>query len=124
MDWLNEEIHIAENIKRLRREKKMTQQELADKINVQRTSISKYEKGVTTPSLSQLKKIADVFNVDVNELFGNENIHVKIGYTPEEEEEEKRLSFIKDLSRHLNSEGQHQVIKYIVELYENPKYKK
>lgn len=44
----------------------MTQEELADRLYVSRQTISKWEKGDSVPDIDKLKKLADIFSVDVN----------------------------------------------------------
>ena len=64
---------IAEKIKALRTEKCLTQQELANKIEVSKNSVSLYETGKKYPSLVTLCKIATVFNVSTDYLLGLSN---------------------------------------------------
>ena len=45
---------IGMNIKRYRKERDLTQEELANKTRIQRTTISKYEKGILTPTSENL----------------------------------------------------------------------
>ncbi len=52
----------------LRKSKGMTQQELADRLNVTNRSVSKWETGETFPETSQLVPLADIFGVTVDEL--------------------------------------------------------
>ena len=59
---------LNENIKRLRKEKGLTQKGLAEKIGVSTAFISQVENGISKPSDDNLKKIADVLGVTVNEL--------------------------------------------------------
>lgn len=57
-------------IKELREEFQLTQKELADKIgNVQR-NVSNWENGTSEPDCETLVKLADVFGVTLDELFG------------------------------------------------------
>lgn len=58
----------TERIRELRKEKGMTQQDLAQKIGVKRAVISKYESGSIEPSLTQLQKIADALGVSLGNL--------------------------------------------------------
>ena len=44
----------------------MTQKDLAEKLDIAVQSVSKWELGITTPRLTMLKKIANIFNVDMN----------------------------------------------------------
>ena len=57
-------------ISKLRKAADMTQSELADKINLTRQAISKYERGESFPDVSILIMIADVFNVSVESIIG------------------------------------------------------
>lgn len=58
----------TEKIRALRKEKGLTQEELAQKIGVKRAVISKYESGSIEPSLTQLQKIADALGVPLGNL--------------------------------------------------------
>lgn len=57
-------------LRRLRKEAKMTQPELASKLQVSRSAISMYESGCREPNFATLETIADIFNVDMNTLTG------------------------------------------------------
>ena len=57
-----------EGLKRIRKEKNMTQEELANKIGVRRAVISKYENGVISPTLAQLEIIASALDVSITDL--------------------------------------------------------
>lgn len=56
------------NIKKLRKAKKLTQQELADKAGIGLNFMGKIEVAFSKPSLDTLIKIADVLNVTISEL--------------------------------------------------------
>ena len=58
------------NLSMLRRNADMTQSELADKLNLTRQAISRYEKGDSFPDISILVKIAEIFNLSIDELIG------------------------------------------------------
>ena len=64
-------------IKQLREQKKMTQAELADKIDVSSKTISKWEKNLSVPDADTLIRLAEILEVSVSELLGakieNEN---------------------------------------------------
>lgn len=64
---------VGNTIKSLRIKEGMTQDLLASKLNISRSSIGMYENGEREPSLEILEKIADLFNVDMNYLTGKEN---------------------------------------------------
>lgn len=52
----------------------LTQEELAEKLFVSRTAISKWESGRGMPSISSLKAISEVFDVSIDELLSSEEI--------------------------------------------------
>lgn len=61
-----------ENLKTMRKAKGYTQEELAIKLNVVRQTVSKWEKGLSVPDVDVLCKIADVLDMDVSTLLGEE----------------------------------------------------
>ena len=63
-------IDIANRIALLRKEKNMTQAELAKMVDASREIISKYEKDGVMPSIEMAKKIADAFGVTLDYLVG------------------------------------------------------
>lgn len=65
------EITIGENIKRLRRSKGMTQEELAGVLNISNAAVSKWERGDSLPDISMLFPLADYFGVSVDTLMGH-----------------------------------------------------
>ncbi len=62
---------LNENIKKYRKEKGISQEELADKIHVVRQTVSKWEKGYSVPDSDVLQKIATQLNVTVSDLLGS-----------------------------------------------------
>ena len=58
------------NISKLRRTADMTQSELADKLNLTRQAVSRYEKGDSFPDISILVRIAEIFDITIDELIG------------------------------------------------------
>lgn len=63
---------IEENIRRLRKNAKMSQEDLAEKLSVVRQTISKWERGLSVPDAEMVIKMADLFGVPVSELLGME----------------------------------------------------
>lgn len=59
---------FAENLKKIRTDKGYTQETLAEKLNVVRQTVSKWEKGLSLPDANMLSKIANVLETDVNIL--------------------------------------------------------
>lgn len=61
-------VKFGKALSTLRKEADMTQNEVADKLNLSRQAISKYERGETFPDISVLVMIAGLFNVTLDEL--------------------------------------------------------
>lgn len=61
----------TELLRTVRKNKKLTQDEVAQTIGVSRTSYLKYEKGTHEPDYDTLEKIADFFGLKIDELLGN-----------------------------------------------------
>ncbi len=63
-------IYFGENIKRLRKEKEMTQEALASFLGVSFQTISKWERGETYPDVTMLPIVSSFFNVTIDDLLG------------------------------------------------------
>ena len=63
---------FAENLIQLRKLHQMSQEELADRIQVSRQTLSKYETGESLPDIEKCKRLADVFNVTGDDLINYE----------------------------------------------------
>lgn len=66
------EINIAQTVLRKRREKGITQDELAAYIGVSKASVSKWETGQSYPDITFLPQLAAYFNISIDELVGYE----------------------------------------------------
>ena len=64
------ELRIHENIKRLRKEHSMTQEQLAEALGVTVGAVYKWENGLSTPEIRLLVELADFFGVSVDYLLG------------------------------------------------------
>jgi len=73
-------IKFGEFIVKLRKEKNMTQKELAEKLNLTDKAISKWERGLSFPDIVMLKPLSQIFDVSIIELLNGER---------EDESEEK-----------------------------------
>lgn len=62
---------IGSKIKDFRQKNSWTQTDLADKLNVAKSTIAGYEKGYRNPSQTVLFSLADIFNVSINDFFPN-----------------------------------------------------
>lgn len=63
-----------EKLKQLRQNKKWTQEELAGKLFISRTAISKWESGRGFPSIESLKAISQIFEISIDELLSNSEL--------------------------------------------------
>lgn len=62
---------FEENLRNLRKNANMTQAELAEKLNVSRQAVSKWEKAVSIPDIENMLLLSKVFNVSLDELVDN-----------------------------------------------------
>ena len=113
---------LQEKIKELRSNKGISQKKLADAIGVAQSSINYWEKGQRTPSVAAAQKLADYFNITLDELYDIDNIPESVNtlaahfngdeYTPEELEEIRQFAeFVKskrkDAADHLQVNAAH-----------------
>lgn len=63
---------FSANLKRFRKQKKLTQEELATRIGVIRATYWAYEKGTIMPPYEKIELIADVFGITIDELMGRD----------------------------------------------------
>lgn len=67
-------MEFNEKLQELRKQKGLTQEELAEVLYVSRTAISKWESGRGVPSIESLKAISRYFTVSIDELLSSEEI--------------------------------------------------
>ena len=67
-----DQIKIGVFLKELRKERSLSQEQLADKFNVSARSISRWENGKTMPDISILIELADFYDIDIRELISGE----------------------------------------------------
>lgn len=75
---------LSEKIYTFRRERGLSQEQLAEKIGVSRQAISKWEGGLSTPELDKLKALSDCFQVTIDELTTNQEPNAAIDDTKQE----------------------------------------
>ena len=80
---------FGEKLKKLRTDKSLTQEELAEKLYVTRTAISKWESDRGYPNIDSLKQISKFFSVTVDELLSSGELLT----IAEEENRQKEKSF-------------------------------
>lgn len=74
---------VGENIIFLRKRSGMTQEVLAERINVSRQTVAKWEKGESEPDCASLMRIASLFNVTIDSLVGDvDPDHKYVGVAP------------------------------------------
>ena len=67
-------MEFHEKLQELRKQKKLTQEELSEVLFVSRTAISKWESGRGYPSIDSLKAIAEYFGITIDELLSNREL--------------------------------------------------
>ena len=83
---------LCENIRALRKERGMTQKELAEKLDISDKTISRWESGVQLPEASLLPAIAESLGVSIDALYGIENQPSDASEKPEKpKKDEKRV---------------------------------
>lgn len=97
-------------LKHLRQVNFLSQEELANKLNISRSNIANYETSKNLPSIEILQKISNLFGVSIDYLLGNTNIE-----NPKQILEEK-LSTL-----HLSEKELEEAIKYVLDYYSSNK---
>jgi len=104
---MSDKVVLGQMIKKLRKEKRITQEALAEKLGLKQSAITGYETGVSSPSFDGLVKMADVFEVSLDHLvYGHpENDHISTSDNHKTDEQIRYVSkdeqisiLIKDLS--------------------------
>lgn len=132
-------------IKAIRKAARITQEELAEKLSVNRATVSKYENGDISLSLEMLRKIAAALNVDWTELvpvdeqckivtdYVVEKAGLIVKYTSDEDRilrsyeklnTDGMLAASKCFLQHLKPEDLKEVADYVERLTETPQYQR
>lgn len=89
---------LKTNLKNLRLEKKLTQEELAKVLNLSVSTISMYETGSREPDISTLKTISEYFNVTCDYLLGlSSNRHFNVVSVTSQTDTTAYLKSLKDV---------------------------
>lgn len=67
-------MEFGEKLQKLRKDRGLTQEELAQNLCVSRTAVSKWESGRGYPSIDSIKEIASFFSVTIDELLSSEKV--------------------------------------------------
>ena len=70
-------MEFKDNLKRIREERKLTQEYIADEIGISRQSVSKWEKGQTEPDIETIKRLCLILDCQVTDLIEEPNIKQK-----------------------------------------------
>ena len=73
---------ISRNLKSLRKKNQYTQEDIAEKINVSRQSVAKWENGESTPDIESCIKLANLYNVKLDDLVNHSEEKTGIAVPP------------------------------------------
>ena len=73
---------ISRNLKSLRKKNQYTQEEIAEKINVSRQSVAKWENGESNPDIESCIQLANLYNVKLDDLVNHSEEETGIGVPP------------------------------------------
>ena len=96
---------LGNRLKELRTSKKMTQDDMANLLNIKRQTYSAYERGISFPDINSVSYMADFFNVSVDYILGKTDIQT----VPTPEQNNEFSEALKDFSE----EERHQIENYI-----------
>jgi len=85
-------LEFNEKLQELRKQKNLTQEQLAEQLYVSRTAISKWESGRGYPSIDSLKEISRFFSISLDELLSSEEI-----LTAAQEDSRQKITHFRDL---------------------------
>ena len=89
---------VGSRLRRLRKERGLTQAELARQIGIQQSDLSRMEKGTYRVSLDNLFKILGVFDLDLADFFGDQQDKSELQQQPLSREDMKVLHLLRELS--------------------------
>lgn len=80
-----DQIKIGKFINQCRKEKKLTQTELAEKLNITDRAISKWENGICLPDSWTMLALCEILNITINDLFSGEKVDMNDYYKKAEQ---------------------------------------
>ena len=93
LNWQRRSVmEFNEKLRELRKQKNLTQEELAEILYVSRTAISKWESGRGYPSIDSLKTISKFFSLSIDELLSGEEL-----ITIAEKDNQQKMQRFRDL---------------------------
>ena len=72
-----DQIKIGKFISEKRKEKKITQSDLAEKLGITDRAISKWERGLCLPDAGTMPELCEILNISINDLFSGEKVDMK-----------------------------------------------
>ena len=84
-------MNLADNLKRIRKDNNLSQEQLAEKLGVTRQAVSKWESGISYPEMDKVMQICQLFNLNINEL-----VHENLKEVTEKKKEKDNLSKVID----------------------------
>lgn len=88
-------------IKLKRKEKKITQSDLADRLNVTDRAISKWENGICMPDVGIIPKLCEILNITINDLFSGEIVDIRDNEKRLEDNLVKMIKLKQEADKHL-----------------------
>ena len=82
---------FGQRLSRIRKEKEFTQNDIADKVGVTSQAVSKWENDLASPDIDILLKLADIFDISVDELLGKETKTTVLNEKPSKKDIDKML---------------------------------
>ena len=70
-------MNFKDNLKKIRKDNNLSQEELAEKLNVTRQSVSKWESGIAYPEMDKVIQICKMFNLNIDDLLNKDITEVK-----------------------------------------------
>lgn len=107
-----------DNLKSLRTQKGLSQQKLADILNISQQSIYKYENGISEPDIQTLKQLSALFQTSIDYIVGNTENPRKMDFVIETALTSRELDYLR-LYRDL-PERRKKIIETILEDYHRP----
>ena len=115
-----EEKNFSSRIKTLRKERNISQKELAKVLGVNEDTISVWERGLRTPSRFMLERLAYLFSVDKEYLLGESNERYSMIVLPNEwvsSDEKDNDEYFSNMMSCLSKEGKLRVYDFIKAIY-------
>ncbi len=91
-----DQIKIGKFIAECRKQKDLTQMQLAEKLNITDKAVSKWERGIAMPDTSIMLELCDILGISVNELLSGEKIIME---NSDQKNEQLLLDIAKELER-------------------------